>query len=222
MARTTGQATARQCPVGNESHRSWLSLCWGSRPQFKDLTFQRGFASRAQLFRNPMAFSINVLNLNGPPPSPAPDPQPWVEAPGGSQEGRRGIPRCLGTDSGSWERITVTFRSLDHPRTWAAPAQHLCPFAFGEQEEDVKVEKHPHGGWLGGDEQRGGPPWLDIIALFSQAQPAWGQLTFQGQIVPALGDTVNSPSRRSGVSLTLSSTFCFAGTKIRHSPPLHE
>lgn len=122
-----------QHPAGNGSYESWLSLCWDSCARFKDSSFQRGFVSRAQLFRNPTALPVSVLNLNGPPPSPVPDLGSWARAARGGQAERRGIPRCPESDSGSSERITVAFRSVDLPRTQAAPAQHLCPFHFWRQ-----------------------------------------------------------------------------------------
>lgn len=125
--------TVCQHPAGNGSYQSWLSLCWDSCALLKDSSFQKGFVSRAQLFRNPTALPICVLNLNGPSLSPVPDMGLWARAAGGNQAGRRGIPHCPESDGGSWERITVAFRSLDLPRTQAAPAQQFCPFLSWRQ-----------------------------------------------------------------------------------------
>lgn len=108
--------TVCQHPAGNGSYQSWLSLCWGSCARFKDSSFQSGFASTVQLFRNPTALPISLLNLNGPCPSPGPDLGSWAGAAGGGQAGRRGIPHCPESDSGSWERITAAFRTFPRPK----------------------------------------------------------------------------------------------------------
>lgn len=81
--------------------------------------------------------------------------------------------------------------SLDLPRTWAAQHQLNTSVPLpsgGKAGGGGEGRNTPTLGGAGGDEQHGGPPWLDLIALFARAQPARGQFTFQGQILPTLRD----------------------------------
>lgn len=129
------------CPPGMVTPE----LCRGSRSQFKDSSFQRGFASRAWLFRNPMFFK--VLYLNGPPPPPVMDLGLCVGAPGGNRRGEggshtvRGLRAALGRGS----RWCCGARTFPEPRSTSSAPLSLC---LGEvkQEDEVMQKIHPHKG----------------------------------------------------------------------------
>lgn len=90
-----------------------------------------------------------------------PDLGSWAGADGIDQAGRRGNPHCPESDSGSWERTTVAFRSLDLPRTQAASPLSLS-LLEGRILPKLGVAGERWVVWLS--------PTLDFIALFTHAE----------------------------------------------------